>query len=82
MNSNSTGAIGILGLKKMRAGILLYYGHNTDSFALASMASNEDVPKCSMSRSQGNGKIAQGGRMLPLRPRKKTKVTPRPPFVG
>jgi taspase (threonine aspartase 1) len=82
MNSNSAGAIGILGLKKMRAGILLYYGHNTDSFALASMSSNEDVPKCSMSRSQGNGKIAQGGRMLSARLHKKTKIAPRPHFIG
>ncbi|KAF2855992.1 N-terminal nucleophile aminohydrolase [Plenodomus tracheiphilus IPT5] len=75
--SNSAGAIGILGVKKMRAGMLLYYGHNTDSFAMASMCSDEDVPVCSMSRSNGNGQIAQGGRMLSTRRHKKPKAAPR-----
>ncbi|KAH9865407.1 hypothetical protein J1614_008990 [Plenodomus biglobosus] len=75
--SNSAGAIGILGVKKMRTGMLLYYGHNTDSFAMASMSSDEDVPVCSMSRSNGNGQIAQGGRMLSTRRHKKPKATPR-----
>ncbi len=73
--STSAGAIGILGVKKMRTGILLYYGHNTDSFAMASMSSDEDRPACSMSRSNGNGQIAQGGRVLRLRRAKKTKST-------
>ncbi|OAK98703.1 N-terminal nucleophile aminohydrolase [Phaeosphaeriaceae sp. SRC1lsM3a] len=76
-NSNSAGAIGILGLKKMRGGILLYFGHNTDSFAMASMSSDESAPKCTMSRSRGNGQIAQGGRMLPLRRSKRSKPTQR-----
>ncbi|KAH7385777.1 nucleophile aminohydrolase [Pyrenochaeta sp. MPI-SDFR-AT-0127] len=75
--SNSAGAIGILGLKKMRAGMLLYYGHNTDSFAIASMSSDEDRPVCSMSRSSGNGQIAQGGRMISIRRHKRIKSTPR-----
>lgn len=57
----------------MRAGLLLYYGHNTDSFAMASMSSDDDRPVCSMSRSSGNGQVAQGGRMLPIRRYKKTK---------
>ncbi|KAH3960498.1 hypothetical protein HBI38_192010 [Parastagonospora nodorum] len=76
-HSNSAGAIGILGLKKMSGGMLLYFGHNTDSFALASMSSDEPVPKCTMSRSNGNGQIAQGGRMLPLRRNKRSKITQR-----
>jgi taspase (threonine aspartase 1) len=76
-HSNSAGAIGILGVKKMRAGMLLYYGHNTDSFAMASMSSDDDRPACSMSRSNGNGQIAQGGRMMPMRRNKKTRSTPR-----
>jgi taspase (threonine aspartase 1) len=76
-NSNSAGAIGILGVKKMRHGILLYYGHNTDSFAMASMSSDDDRPLCSMSRSNGNGQVAQGGRMIPTRRSKKTKTTSR-----
>lgn len=75
--SNSAGAIGILGVKKMRTGLLLYYGHNTDSFAMASMSSDEDRPVCSMSRSNASGQIAQGGRMLPIRRHKKPKATPR-----
>lgn len=76
-HSNSTGAIGILGVKKMRTGIMLFYGHNTDSFALASMSSDDDVPKCTMSRSNGNGQIAQGGRLMSYKTRKRTKVMPR-----
>ncbi|KAF9695725.1 hypothetical protein EKO04_006119 [Ascochyta lentis] len=81
-NSNSAGAIGILGVKKMRTGIMLFYGHNTDSFALASMSSDDDVPKCTMSRSNGNGQIAQGGRLMSYKTRKRTKVTPRQRQVG
>jgi taspase (threonine aspartase 1) len=69
-NSESTGAIGVLTVKKNRDGIFLYFGHNTDSFALASMHSDEDQPVCTMSRG-GNGAIAQGGR--PLRSRRKGK---------
>ncbi|RAR10543.1 n-terminal nucleophile aminohydrolase [Stemphylium lycopersici] len=76
-HSNSAGAIGILGVKKMRAGVLLYYGHNTDSFAMASMSSDDDRPSCSMSRSNGNGQIAQGGRMMPMRRSKKVKSASR-----
>lgn len=75
-NSNSAGAIGILGIKKVRSGLMLYFGHNTDSFAMASMHSDESAPWCSMSRSPGNGQVAQGGRLLRLKNRnKKTKMT-------
>ena len=74
-NSNSAGAIGILGVKKTRQGIMLYYGHNTDSFAMASMHSNEDIPHCTMSRNNGNGQIAQGGRMMCFQRKKKTQTT-------
>ncbi|KAJ8108076.1 hypothetical protein OPT61_g8420 [Boeremia exigua] len=81
-NSNSAGAIGILGAKKTRTGIMLFYGHNTDSFALASMSSDDDVPKCTMSRSTGNGQIAQGGRIMSYKTRKRTKVMPRQRQVG
>ena len=81
-NSNSAGAIGILGVKKMRTGIMLFYGHNTDSFALASMSSDDDVPKCTMSRSNGNGQIAQGGRFMSYKTRKRTKTMPRQRQVG
>jgi taspase (threonine aspartase 1) len=81
-NSNLAAAIGILSVKKTRTGILLFYGHNTDSFALASMSSDDDVPKCTMSRSKGNGQIAQGGRMMSYRSRKRTRVMPRQRQVG
>lgn len=67
--SHSSGAIGILSVKKTKDGAYLYFGHNTDSFALASMHSEEVKPVCTMSRSKGNGIIAQGGRAI----RKKTK---------
>ncbi|KAF2637971.1 N-terminal nucleophile aminohydrolase [Massarina eburnea CBS 473.64] len=73
-HSNSAGAIGILGVKKTRQGVMLYFGHNTDSFAMASMHSDEDTPWCAMSRSNGNGSIAQGGRMMRYQRKKKTKT--------
>lgn len=63
-NSHCAGAIGIMSVKKTRDGIFLYFGHNTDSFALASMHSDEKKPTCTMSRSQTSGTIAQGGRAL------------------
>lgn len=80
--SNSAGAIGILGVKKTKNGIMLFYGHNTDSFALASMSSDDDVPKCTMSRSNGNGQIAQGGRIMAYKTRKRAKFVPRQRQVG
>jgi taspase (threonine aspartase 1) len=63
-NSHCAGAIGIMSVKKTKDGIFLYFGHNTDSFALASMHSDERKPMCTMSRSQTSGTIAQGGRAL------------------
>jgi taspase (threonine aspartase 1) len=66
-NSHCAGAIGIMAVKKTREGIYLYFGHNTDSFALASMHSEEKKPTCTMSRSQGGSSIAQGGRALKFR---------------
>ncbi|KAJ4354434.1 uncharacterized protein N0V89_006171 [Didymosphaeria variabile] len=81
-NSNSAGAIGMLVVKKTRQGVMLYYGHNTDSFAMASMHSDEDAPWCTMSRNNGNGQIAQGGRMMRYQRKKKTKTNiARQPFV-
>ncbi|PVI08422.1 N-terminal nucleophile aminohydrolase [Periconia macrospinosa] len=77
-NSSSAGAIGILGLKKTRSGIMLYYGHNTDSFVMASMHSDEEAPFCAMSRSTGNGSIAQGGRMMSSQRKKKTRTKSKP----
>lgn len=56
------GAIGILTVKKSKDGIFFYFGHNSDSFALASMSSEDRKPLSVMSRNQGNSTIAQGGR--------------------
>lgn len=69
-NSNSAGAIGVLGVKKTRDGVGLFFAHNTDSFALASMHSDESKPVCTMSRSSGNGSIAHGGRQMRYRRKK------------
>jgi taspase (threonine aspartase 1) len=69
-NSQSTGAIGMLTVKRTADGAWLYYGHNTDSFAIASMSSEDAKPSCSMSRSRGGGTIAQGGKGIRFRKRK------------
>lgn len=66
-NSDSNGAIGMLCVKTTKDGAWLYFGHNTDSFALASMHSDEVRPVCTMSRSNSNGSIAQGGRGIRYR---------------
>lgn len=65
-HSNSAGAIGMLGVKMVKHGIYFYFAHNTDSFAIASMHSDESKPLCAMSRNGAStsGKIAQGGRMV------------------
>ena len=61
--SHCTGALGVLSVKKTLDGIFLYFAHNTDSFAIASMHSEEKKPVSVMSRNTGNGSIAQGGRV-------------------
>ncbi|KIW06542.1 uncharacterized protein PV09_02972 [Verruconis gallopava] len=66
-NSNSTGAIGIISLKKSRDGLYLYFAHNTDSFALASMCSEDEEPVTAMSRTKGNASIAEGARSMRIR---------------
>ncbi|KAI1659189.1 N-terminal nucleophile aminohydrolase [Daldinia decipiens] len=66
--SSSAGAIGIMAVKKGPLGYYLYFAHNTDSFAVASMGSNDIQPACVMSRikegSSGLARIAQGGRKI------------------
>ncbi|KAI9666738.1 MAG: hypothetical protein M1831_001513 [Alyxoria varia] len=66
-NSNSTGAIGVLAVKKTCQGAMLYYAHNTDSFAVASMNADDPKPVSTMSRSNGNGMVSQGGRSVRYR---------------
>lgn len=69
-SSQSAGAIGVLTVKKTVDGAWLYFGHNTDSFAIASMTSDDSKPSCTMSRSRGNGSIAQGGKTVRFRKRR------------
>ncbi|CAG8909259.1 unnamed protein product [Penicillium egyptiacum] len=59
-NSVLFGSLGVVIVKKTNSGIELYFAHNTDSFAIASMSSYSDKPSCLMSRGQ-RGTIAQGG---------------------
>lgn len=66
-NSHCAGAIGVLAVKKTRHGIMLFFGHNTDSFAVASMQSGDRKPSAVMSRSRGGAAIAQGGRVAKYR---------------
>ncbi|PQK12929.1 hypothetical protein BB8028_0003g15440 [Beauveria bassiana] len=63
-NGPSAGAIGIMAVKKTRAGYYLHFAHNTDSFALASMGGKDPLPTCVMSRLPEGGKIAQGSRKI------------------
>ncbi|KAI1297817.1 nucleophile aminohydrolase [Xylaria venustula] len=63
--STSTGAIGVMAVKKTPVGYYLYFAHNTESFALASMGSNDQSPSCVMSRiHEGGSNIAQGARKI------------------
>ncbi|KAL9027212.1 MAG: hypothetical protein Q9196_004237 [Gyalolechia fulgens] len=73
-NSYSAGAIGVLGVKKTNDGVWLYFAHNTDSFAMASMSSEESKPRSLMSRSKDSGRVASGGRSIKYR-----RVTSWPP---
>ncbi|KAK7921680.1 aspartylglucosaminidase-like protein [Apiospora marii] len=63
--STSAGAIGVMSVKKAPKGYYLYFAHNTDSFALASMSSRDREPYCVMSRlPEGSSRVAQGGRKI------------------
>ncbi|OTB08928.1 hypothetical protein M426DRAFT_129359 [Hypoxylon sp. CI-4A] len=63
--SSSSGAIGVMAVKKSPMGYYLYFAHNTDSFALASMSSNDLQPSCVMSRvNEGGSGVAQGARKI------------------
>ncbi|KXJ96308.1 nucleophile aminohydrolase [Microdochium bolleyi] len=68
MNSTSVGAIGVMAVKKSKNGFYLYFAHNTDSFALASMASTDQEPMCVMSRlREGRHGVSQGARKIHLK---------------
>ncbi|KAI0198789.1 nucleophile aminohydrolase [Astrocystis sublimbata] len=67
--STSPGAIGAMAVKKAPNGYYLYFAHNTESFALASMGSADLAPACVMSRinpnaGEGGGRVAQGARKI------------------
>ncbi|KAM0130756.1 hypothetical protein ACHAO1_007708 [Botrytis cinerea] len=64
--SNSAGAIGVMAVKKTQYGYFLHFAHNTDSFALASYASNEKDAKCVMSRLGDHGNVVRGGRKVKI----------------
>ncbi|KAJ8603655.1 hypothetical protein MRB53_042090 [Persea americana] len=68
--STTAGAIGILTIKAMKDGAFLYFAHNTESFALSSMTSNDRAPQATMSR-RGSSSIAQGGRAVRLTGRRR-----------
>jgi taspase (threonine aspartase 1) len=64
-NSHSTGAIGVMAVKKTPFGFFFHFAHNTESFALASMHSNERDAKCVMSRmGDYTNVVVQGGRKI------------------
>lgn len=63
-NCHSAGAIGIMIVKKSRDGYYLYFAHNTDSFALASIGAGEREALCTMSRLSEGAHIAKGGRKI------------------
>lgn len=63
---HSTGAIGVMVVKKARTGYYFYFAHNTDSFALASMGGSDKKPVCTMSRLPKGADIAKGGRKIRL----------------
>jgi taspase (threonine aspartase 1) len=66
-SSSSTGAIGVMTVKKTPGGYYLYFAHNTESFALASMGSNDIGPATVMSRlNDGGSPIATGARKISI----------------
>ncbi|KAJ5106969.1 hypothetical protein N7456_003644 [Penicillium angulare] len=64
LNSEIAGSIGLMAVKKSCDGIGLFFAHNTESFALASLSSNDTVAQCVMSRNPKKASVAQGGLMF------------------
>ncbi|OJJ62019.1 hypothetical protein ASPSYDRAFT_54961 [Aspergillus sydowii CBS 593.65] len=65
--SHCEGSVGIMTVKQTVDGIYLYFAHNTDSFVLANMSSEDKKPSSVMSRSNGHGSIAQGGKAFRMK---------------
>ncbi len=66
VNQPTPGAIGVMAVKKDRNGVYFYFAHNTDSFVLSTMASNDREPLCVMSRTTAPGRVTQGARRIRL----------------
>jgi taspase (threonine aspartase 1) len=63
----STAAIGVLAVKKYRERYYVYFAHNTESFALATMAYPDKEPMCLLSRVGKNPeKCTVGARRIQL----------------
>jgi taspase, threonine aspartase, 1 len=63
-NQPSAGAVGVMAVKKMKSGYYFYFAHNTDSFALASMASYDNEPQVVMSRLGDSDNVVRGARKI------------------
>ncbi|KAL2829923.1 nucleophile aminohydrolase [Aspergillus cavernicola] len=66
-SSHCEGSVGIMTVKKTVDGVYLYFAHNTDSFVLANMSSEDKKPSSVMSRSNGHGSLAQGGKAFRIK---------------
>lgn len=60
----SARAIGVMAVEMTKKGIYLHWAHNTDSFALASMASHERAPATVMSRLPEGAGVNIGARKV------------------
>lgn len=68
LHSNSKGVIGVLSVTRTVDGIWLTFAHNTNTFALASMSSDDTRPVSVMSRNtKAEGKVTGGGRSIKKR---------------
>ncbi|KAK6215869.1 SWI5-dependent HO expression protein 4 [Pestalotiopsis sp. IQ-011] len=66
LRTPSASAIGAMAVRQTARGYYLFFGHNTDSFALASMSGNDRHPHCVMSRlnNESGAGVAQGSRKI------------------
>lgn len=63
-NQASARAIGVMAVEVTQEGIFMHWGHNTDSFALASFGSRDKSPHLCMSRLPKNAKVNIGARRV------------------
>lgn len=63
-NQASARAIGVMAVEVTHEGIFMHWGHNTDSFALASFGSRDRAPHLCMSRLPKNAKVNIGARRV------------------